>query len=118
MDRLIISQGSMLASGATRMAIPGTPAGSRPSGTRSNGVGRPSSMMVTAAGSPSSMHIPDFLTRDIRRGHTALIQANQPGKWRAPTMQGKRPDTSPSTFQQMALGGHLPMSWLMSGGRS
>ncbi len=54
MDIAIISQGSMLASGASNPAVPGTASGARAGGTtRSNGVGKVSSQPITAAGSPA-----------------------------------------------------------------
>ena len=48
MDIAIISQGSMLASGASNPAVPGTASGARAGGTtRSNGVGKVSSQLIT-----------------------------------------------------------------------
>ena len=117
MDSLILSQGSMLASGATKPAIPGTPGGSRSGGTQSNGVGKVSSMLVTVAGSPSEVRTPAVVTKFMRQGDAALVQANKPSRYAAPAVAKSGGGDGPSTFLQKVLGGHLPMSWLTAGPR-
>ena len=112
MDNLIISQGSLLASGATRPAIPGTPGGSRPASTRSTGVGGGSGMLVTASNSPSRIRTPAAVTRAIRQSNSELIRANRPERYQGPTPKPMATNAGPSTFLRQALGGQLPMSWL------
>jgi|GEM_PF-3951400 len=116
MDSLIISQGSMLASGATNPAIPGTPGGSKGGGgTRSTGVGKVTSMLVTAAGHPSAVHTSSAVTTAIRKGESALVEANSPSKYSGPKVAPMGEGNGPSTFLSKVLGGHLPMSWLTAG---
>jgi len=116
-DNLIISQGSMLASGARKIPIPGTPSASGSGGTRSNGVGKSSSMLVTAAGSPSADHTVAVNTSALRRSSSTLVQANKPTRYAAPAVNRSGGGKGPSTFMQKVLGGHLPMSWLTASSR-
>ena len=97
-DTLIISQGSMLMSGATTPKIPGTPAGEKASGT---------TKPVVRADSSSAGR--------IRRNNSSLLKAATTPNYPKPAASQSRASKGPSTFMQKVLGGHLPASWLFAG---
>lgn len=118
MDSLILSQGTLLASGSANPAIPGTPSAERAGGgTRSSGVGQSSSMLISAKGSPSAVRTPAAVTTAIRRGDAALSRVSDPARYRGPQVPKTATSDGPSTFTAKVLGGHLPMSWLTAGAR-
>lgn len=98
MDTLIISQGSMLMSGATTPRIPGTPAGEKASGN--------TGPVVQA--DPAS-------AGRIRRNNASLLKAATTPNYPKPAASQSRGGKGPSTFVQKVLGGHLPASWLFAG---
>lgn len=113
MDNLILSQGSLLASGARNPAIPGTPGASKVgAATRSAG---PSKGLITVAGSRSDVRTPGVVTSAIRRGQAAVTQATKPTRYVVPPGPRSGAGKGPSTFMKQVLGGHLPMTWLTSG---
>ena len=118
MELSIISQGSMLSSGASNPAIPSTPSGAKAGGgTRSNGVGKVSSQMITVAGHPSGVRMPDVVVGAARKAHLSLSEAVKPRSVAAKPLLTKGGDSGPSTFLEKVLGGHLPTSWLVAGPR-
>ena len=115
MELNIISQGSLLSSGARKPAIPGTPGGAAAGGvTRSNGVGRVSSQVVTTGGHPAKVRMPDVVVSAGRKAHLSLAEAVKPRSVAAKPLLTRSADKGPSTFLQQVLGGHLPTSWITS----
>lgn len=115
MELNIISKGALLSSGARKPSVPGTPAGAAAGGvTRSNGIGRVSSQIVTAGGHPAKVRMPDVVVSAGRRAHLSLAEAVKPRSVAAKPLLTKEADKGPSTFLQQVLGGHLPTSWITS----
>ena len=115
MELNIISQGSMLSSGASKMAIPGTAAGVAVGRvTRSNGIGRVSSQVITTGGHPAKVRMPDVVVGAARKAHLSLSEAVKPRTVSAKPLLTRESDKGPSTFLQQVLGGHLPTSWITS----
>lgn len=124
MDNLIISQGTMLSSGATNPNVPGTKTHTT-GGTsvQSTGVGKVTSTLISAGASLSGNYNSGAIEDGIRRSVSATWQAATP-KGLAKELQvnptraaaeKQRAQGGPSTFVQKVLGGHLPTSWLLSG---
>lgn len=113
MDVNIISQGTMLSSGAQNPAVPGTnSAAGAGKGTSSNGVGRVSSQIITAGRSPSEVRTPGVVVSATRKAERALSAAVKPRSVAAKPLLTRGGQKGPSTFLQQTLGGHLPTSWL------
>ena len=94
-DTLIISQGSMLMSGATTPRIPGTPAGDKAKGN----------ITPVVRADPG-------LSSKIRRNNSSMLKAAVTPNYPKPA--ASRVGQGPSTFVQKVLGGHLTASWLFA----
>ena len=97
-DTLIISQGSMLMSGATTPKIPGTPAGEKAKVNRT----------PVVRADPA-------LSGKIRRNNSSLLKSAAKPNYPKPAASQSSVGKGPSTFVQKVLGGHLPASWLFAG---